>query len=102
MCVGSFLLAAAGVLDGRRAATHGMHAPLLATRHPQVAVEPDAIFVHDGRVWSSAGVTPGIDLALALIEEDAGRQVAMNVARMLVVYLKRADVQSQYSALQAA
>ena len=102
VCVGSFLLAAAGVLDGRRVATHWMYAPLLATRHPQVAVEPDAIFVHDGRVWSSAGVTTGIDLALALIEEDAGRQVAMNVARMLVVYLKRAGGQSQYSALLAA
>ena len=102
MCIGSFLLAAAGVLDGRRAATHWMHAPLLATRHPQVAVEPDAIFVRDGRVWSSAGVTTGIDLALALIEEDAGRQVAMNVARMLVVYLKRTGGQSQYSALLAA
>jgi transcriptional regulator GlxA family with amidase domain len=102
VCVGSFLLAAAGVLDGRRAATHWMHAPLLATRYPQVAVEPDAIFVRDGRVWSSAGVTTGIDLALALIEEDAGRQVAMNVARMLVVYLKRAGGQSQYSALLAA
>src|SRR5260370_4370408 len=102
VCIGSFLIAAAGVLDGRRAATHGMHAPLLAARHPQVAVEPDAIFVHDGKVWSSAGVTTGIDLALALIEEDAGRQVAMNVARMLVVYLKRAGGQSQYSALLAA
>ena len=102
VCIGSFLLAAAGVLDGRRVATHWMYAPLLATRYPQVAVEPDAIFVHDGRVWSSAGVTTGIDLALALIEEDAGRQVAMNVARMLVVYLKRAGGQSQYSALLAA
>src|SRR6478672_13711766 len=80
----------------------GCTPPLLATRHPQVAVEPDAIFVHDGRVWSSAGVTTGIDLALALIAEDAGRQVAMNVARMLVVYLKRAGGQSQYSALLAA
>ncbi len=102
VCVGSFLLAAAGVLDGRRATTHWMHAPLLAARHPQVAVEPDAIFVRDGRVWSSAGVTTGIDLALALIEQDAGRQVAMNVARLLVVYLKRAGGQSQYSALLAA
>jgi transcriptional regulator GlxA family with amidase domain len=65
-------------------------------------VEPDAIFVRDGRVWSSAGVTTGIDLALALIEQDAGRQVAMSVARILVVYLKRAGGQSQYSALLAA
>jgi len=102
VCVGSFLLAQAGLLDGRRAATHWLHAPLLATRYPRVAVEPDAIFVRDGRVWSSAGVTTGIDLALALIEEDAGRQVAMNVARLLVVYLKRSGGQSQYSALLAA
>ena len=102
VCVGSFLLAAAGLLDGRRAATHWMHAPLLASRHPRVSVEPDAIFVRDGRVWSSAGVTTGIDLALALIEQDAGRQVAMSVARILVVYLKRAGGQSQYSALLAA
>jgi transcriptional regulator GlxA family with amidase domain len=79
-----------------------MHAPLLATRHPTVSVEPDAIFVRDGRVWSSAGVTTGIDLALALIEQDAGREVAMHVARILVVYLKRAGGQSQYSTLLAA
>jgi transcriptional regulator GlxA family with amidase domain len=102
VCVGSFMLAAAGVLDGRRAATHWMHAPLLAARHPGVTVEPDAIFVRDGKIWSSAGVTTGIDLALALIEQDAGREAAMNVARILVVYLKRAGGQSQYSALLAA
>jgi transcriptional regulator GlxA family with amidase domain len=102
VCIGSFLLAAAGLLDGRRATTHWMHAPLLAARHPRVALEPDAIFVRDGRVWSSAGVTTGIDLALALIEEDVGRQVAMNVARLLVVYLKRSGGQSQYSALLTA
>src|SRR5215470_1051375 len=102
VCVGSFLLAEAGILDGRRAATHWMHAALLASRYPAVTVEPDAIFVHDGRVWTSAGVTSGIDLALALIEQDAGREVALEVARMLVVYLKRAGGQSQYSALLAA
>jgi transcriptional regulator GlxA family with amidase domain len=102
VCIGSFLLAAVGALDGRRAATHWMHAKLLAERYPQVKVEPDAIFVHDGNFWSSAGVTAGIDLALALIEEDAGRDVAINVARILVVYLKRAGGQSQYSALLAA
>jgi transcriptional regulator GlxA family with amidase domain len=102
VCTGSFLLAAAGVLNGRRAATHWMHAPLLATRHPRVRVEPDAIFVRDGAVWCSAGVTTGIDMALALIEEDAGRGVAMNVARVLVVYLKRAGGQSQFSALLTA
>jgi transcriptional regulator GlxA family with amidase domain len=101
VCVGSFMLAAAGILDGRRATTHWMHAPLLARKHPKVQVEPDAIFVRDGRVWSSAGVTTGIDLALALIEEDCGRGVAIDVARMLVVYLKRAGGQSQYSALLA-
>jgi len=102
VCVGSFLLAAAGVLDGRRAATHWMHAPLLATRHPRVTVEPDAIFVRDGMVWSSAGVTTGVDLALALIEQDAGRELAIRVARILVVYLRRSGGQSQYSALLAA
>ena len=102
VCVGGFLLAEAGILDGRRAATHWMHAPLLASRYPAVTVEPDAIFVRDGRVWSSAGVTSGIDLALALIEQDVGRKVAIDVARMLVVYLKRAGGQSQYSALLAA
>jgi transcriptional regulator GlxA family with amidase domain len=102
VCVGSFLLAEAGILDGRRAATHWMHAPLLANSYPAVKVEPDAIFVRDGRVWSSAGVTSGIDLALALIEQDLGRKVSIEVARMLVVYLKRAGGQSQYSALLAA
>lgn len=102
VCVGSFILAAAGVLDGRRAATHWMHAPLLASRHSKVTVEADAIFIRDGNVWTSAGVTSGIDLGLALIEEDAGKEVALNVARILVVYLKRAGGQSQYSALLAA
>jgi transcriptional regulator GlxA family with amidase domain len=102
VCVGSFALAAAGILNGRRAATHWMHTQLLAQQHPDVKVEADAIFVRDGRVWSSAGVTTGIDLALALIEEDCGRETAMSVARMLVVYLKRAGGQSQYSALLAA
>jgi len=102
VCVGSFLLADAGVLDGRKATTHWMQARLLANRYPSVTVEPDAIFVHDGRVWTSAGLTCGIDLALALIEEDHGREAAIKVARMLVVYLKRAGGQSQYSALLAA
>src|SRR5260370_59708 len=102
VCIGRFLLAAAGVLDGRRAATHWLHAPLLAERHPRVTVERDAIFIRDGAVWSSAGSTTGIDLALALIEQDAGRALAMNVARILVVYLTRAGGQSQDSALLAA
>jgi transcriptional regulator GlxA family with amidase domain len=72
-------LAEAGILESRRAATHWMHATLLASRYPAVQVEPDAIFVRDGRVWTSAGVTSGIDLALALIEQDAGRKVAIDV-----------------------
>ena len=102
VCIGSFLLAAAGILNAHRAATHWMHAPLLASRYPSVTLEPDAIFVHDGVVWTSAGVTSGIDLALALIEQDAGRKAAIEVARILVVYLKRAGGQSQYTALLAA
>jgi transcriptional regulator GlxA family with amidase domain len=99
VCIGSFLLAAAGILDGHRAATHWRHASLLASRHPKVTVEPDAIYVHDRKVWSSAGSSAGIDLALALIEQDVGHDVAIKVARILVVYLKRAGGQSQYSAL---
>ena len=102
VCIGSFLLAAAGLLDGRRAATHWMHCNRLARQFPSVKVESDALFVREGKLWSSAGVTSGIDLSLALIEEDIGRQAAMNVARILVVYLKRAGGQSQYSALLAA
>jgi transcriptional regulator GlxA family with amidase domain len=101
VCVGSFLLAAAGLLDGRRAATHWLHCGGLAERYPAVTVVPDAIFVRDGQVWSSAGMTTGIDLALALIEEDFGRRLSLDVARVLVVYLKRSGGQSQYSALLA-
>jgi transcriptional regulator GlxA family with amidase domain len=92
VCNGAFLLAAAGLLAGRRAATHWRQASRLAMEYPDVTVEPDAIYVHDGGVWSSAGGTSGIDLALALIEQDTGRKVALQVARSLVVYLKRAVV----------
>src|SRR5262245_60183827 len=102
VCVGTFLLAEAGLLTGRRAVTHWMHCGLLSSRYPEIRVEPDAIYIRDGTVWSSAGVTTGIDLALALIEEDCGRTVAMHVARVLVVYLRRMGGQSQYSALLAA
>jgi transcriptional regulator GlxA family with amidase domain len=105
VCTGAFLLAAAGVLDGRRAATHWMYCSKLAQRFPAVRVEPDPIFVRDGPVWTSAGVTAGIDLALALVEEDLGRAVALAVARYLVVFLKRPGGQAQFSAalaLQAA
>ena len=102
VCIGSFLLAAAQLLDRRRATTHWMHCSLLSERHPAVSVEPDAIFVRDGGIWTSAGVSTGIDMALALIEEDFGHDLAMTVARILVVYLKRSGGQSQYSALLSA
>jgi transcriptional regulator GlxA family with amidase domain len=105
VCTGAFLLAAAGILDGRRAATHWMYCTKLARRFPAIRVEADPIFVCDGPVWTSAGVTAGIDLALALVEEDLGRSVALAVARYLVVFLKRPGGQAQFSAalaLQAA
>jgi transcriptional regulator GlxA family with amidase domain len=98
VCTGAFLLAAAGVLDGRRAATHWSLCTELARRFPTVRVEPDPIFVRDGSVWTSAGITAGIDLALALVEQDLGRTVALAVARYLVVFLKRPGGQSQFSA----
>jgi transcriptional regulator GlxA family with amidase domain len=101
VCTGAFLLAAAGVLDGRRAATHWMYCAKLAQRFPNVHVEPDPIFVRDGPVWTSAGVTAGIDLALALVEADLGRSVALAVARYLVVFLKRPGGQAQFSAALA-
>jgi len=105
VCTGSFLLAASGVLDGRRAATHWSFCAELARRFPKVRVESDPIFVRDGSVWTSAGVTAGIDLALALVEEDLGRALALAVARYLVVFLKRPGGQAQFStalSLQAA
>jgi transcriptional regulator GlxA family with amidase domain len=105
VCTGAFLLAPAGVLDGRRAVTHWSFCEDLARRFPAVRVERDPIFVRDGPVWTSAGVTAGIDLALALVEEDLGRTIALAVARYLVVFLKRPGGQAQFSAalsLQAA
>jgi transcriptional regulator GlxA family with amidase domain len=105
VCTGAFMLAAAGLLDGRRAATHWKYAAKLAQRFPAVHVEPDPIFVCDGSIWTSPGVTAGIDLALALVEEDLGRSMALAVARYLVVFLKRPGGQAQFSAalaLQAA
>jgi transcriptional regulator GlxA family with amidase domain len=85
VCTGAFVLAAAGLLDGRRAATHWKDCARLAQRFPAVRVEPDPIFVCDGPVWTSAGVTAGIDLALALVEEDLGRSIALAVARYLAL-----------------
>lgn len=105
VCTGAFVLAAAGLLNGRRAVTHWKDCATLARRYPSVRVEPDPIFVCDGPIWTSAGVTAGIDLALALVEEDLGRSMALAVARQLVVFLKRPGGQAQFSAalaLQAA
>jgi len=98
VCTGAFLLAAAGLLDGRRATTHWASAGSLAKRYPTVDVEPDSIFVQDGRLWTSAGVTAGIDLALALVEQDCGRETSLEVARWLIVFAKRPGGQAQFSA----
>lgn len=99
ICTGAFILAQAGVLDGRRATTHWRHTRLLAKAFPRVRVEPDAIYVDDGDVFTSAGVSAGIDLALGLVERDHGTSLVRDVARSLVVYLKRAGGQSQFSVL---
>jgi transcriptional regulator GlxA family with amidase domain len=102
VCTGAFLLAEAGLLTGRKATTHWGYADALARRFPDVEVDPDPIFIRDGRVATSAGVTAGIDLALALVEEDYGHEAALAVARALVVYLRRPGGQAQFSAhLQA-
>ena len=97
LCTGCFFLAEAGVLDGKSAATHWSAVDSLRRRYPRIAVNADAIFVREGNIWTSAGVTAGIDLALALVEEDFGRDIALEVARDLVVYLKRPGGQSQFS-----
>jgi transcriptional regulator GlxA family with amidase domain len=102
VCTGAFLLAEAGLLDGRRATTHWAYCEQLAERHPAVRVETDPIFVRDGRITTSAGVTAGIDLALALVEEDHGRALAREVARWMVVFVKRPGGQSQFSAQLAS
>ena len=97
ICTGAFVLAAAGLLDGKRATTHWAMAAELSRRYPQVSVEVDRIFVRDGSIYTSAGVTAGIDLALGMIEEDHGRTLALRAARSLVAYLKRPGGQSQFS-----
>src|SRR5262245_52558460 len=97
VCTGAFLLAEAGLLDGRRATTHWRRCGEFADRYPQVTVDPDPIFVRAGRVYTSAGVTAGMDLALALVEEDEGHEVALAVARELVMFVKRPGGQSQLS-----
>jgi transcriptional regulator GlxA family with amidase domain len=98
VCTGAYVLAAAGLLDGRRATTHWSWCDDLQRRHPAVTVERDPIFVVDGPVRTSAGVTAGMDLALALVEEDLGPRVALEVARWLVVFVKRPGGQAQFSA----
>ncbi|PAN01750.1 AraC family transcriptional regulator [Streptomyces sp. Alain-F2R5] len=102
VCTGAILLARAGLLDGRRATTHWAYSDRLARDHPAVDVDPDPIYIRDGHVATSAGVTSGIDLALALIEEDLGRDAALTVARHLVVFLRRPGNQAQFSAQLAA
>jgi transcriptional regulator GlxA family with amidase domain len=97
VCTGLYGLAATGLMDGRRATTHWRFAQDLASRYPRVRIDANAIFLKDGRFYTSAGVVAGIDLALALIEEDHGPKVALSVARELVVYLKRSGGQEQYS-----
>jgi transcriptional regulator GlxA family with amidase domain len=99
VCSGAFLLAEAGLLDGKRATTHWRRAADLARRYPNVRVEPDCIYIQDGAIWTSAGVSAGIDLALAMIAEDLGADVAAAAAREMVVYAKRPGGQAQHSAL---
>lgn len=98
-CTGAFILAESGLLDGRRATTHWLFARQLRERFPAVTVEEDRIFIVDGTVWTSAGMTASIDLALAMVEKDHGHDVARSIARKLVVYHRRAGGQSQFSAL---
>ncbi len=102
VCTGAFLLAEAGLLDGRRATTHWRYCDALAAAFPAIDVEPDAIHVRDGNIYSSAGVTAGMDLALALVEADYDRTLALAVARDKVMFLKRPGGQSQFSAALAA
>jgi transcriptional regulator GlxA family with amidase domain len=99
ICTGAIALAQAGLLDGRRATTHWAHVSAFRKAYPNVKVEEDRIFINDGNVWTSAGMTAGIDLALALIEDDIGQEASRTVARKLVVYHRRSGGQSQHSAL---
>ena len=102
VCTGAYLLAAAGLLDDRNATTHWAFCDDLARSYASVNVDPDPVFIRDGDVWTSAGITAGIDLALALVEEDLGPKVALDVARGLVVFLKRPGGQSQFSSALSA
>lgn len=102
ICNGAFLLAAAGLLDGRRAVTHWCEVAALRALYPRVRVELDPIYLRDGPVWTSAGMSAGIDLALALVEDDHGRRVGLAVAKELVVFLRRSGGQAQFSGALAA
>ena len=102
VCTGAIRLAEAGLLDGRRVTTHWAYCATLAARFPGITVDPDPIFVTDGNVFTSAGVTAGIDLALALVEDDLGRDAALSIARHLVVFLRRPANQAQFSTQLAA
>jgi transcriptional regulator GlxA family with amidase domain len=97
ICLGAFILATAGLLDGCEATTHWQYAERFGAAHPATTVRPDAIFVSNGRIWTSAGVSTGIDMALAMVEEDLGRKAALDLARDLVLYLKRPGGQAQFS-----
>jgi transcriptional regulator GlxA family with amidase domain len=99
VCSGAFILAEAGLLDGRRATTHWQRTRQFLSLYPKVKLEPDQIFVRDGDIWSSAGITAGIDLALALVAEDLGDEIAKKAARQLVLYHRRSGGQSQFSSL---
>jgi transcriptional regulator GlxA family with amidase domain len=97
LCTGAFVLAAAGLLDGKRVTTHWLYGEELAARYPAALVDTDPIFVRDGEVWTSAGITAGIDLLLALTEEDEGSELAREIARLLVMFLRRTGSQAQFS-----
>ncbi len=99
VCSGAYVLAEAGVLDGRRATTHWQRTRHFVSAYPRIKLEPDRIFVRDGNIWSSAGITAGIDLALAMVAEDHGDEVAQKTARQLVLYHRRSGGQSQFSSL---
>ena len=102
VCAGAFVLAAAGILDGRQATTHWELADVLAQRYPRISVDGDRIFTQDGNVWTSAGVSAGVDLALAMVEEDHGHALALEIARRMVLFMRRGGGQSQFSSQLAA
>lgn len=102
ICTGAFILSKAGLIDGKRVTTHWAYADRLQRQNPRLAVEPDALFIREGRIITSAGVTAGMDLALSVIEEDQGKEIAREIARMMVIFYRRPGGQSQFSAFQVA